>query len=322
MKKLTQDKIDEIVQLKTEKWKTYQEIADIMQIEKATVTNYLHKLHLLDKDINSGKTPFPFKLPEPAKVKSLPNLTKYKNRNDMNYASTVFQTIDTEEKAYWLGFLYADGSVSSNGNCISLSLQEDDLEHIQQFRSFLHLDARIIKQTKKVTDNKTYLGYRFDFSNKHTKEDLILNGCIPNKTFSIKFPSKKIVPSSLVRHFIRGYYDGDGSCMHGGNGSIKISIEILGTENFIKGYQNWTGMEHKIYGFNHSPIKRSIYGGPYAIYILDRLYENASIYLPRKYNTYLELRRLALKSPRTARLLAGKIGEGRAISSANPEVTL
>ena len=55
----------------------------------------------------------------------------------------------------------------------------------------------------------------------------------------------------------------------------------------------------------------------------DEAYEKTTTrYLERKYNIYLNLRRLALKSPRTARLLAGKIGEGRAISSANPEVTL
>ena len=54
-----------------------------------------------------------------------------------------FETIDTEEKAYWLGFLYADGSVSSNEDKIELGLAEQDMHHIEKFRDFIGINNKI-----------------------------------------------------------------------------------------------------------------------------------------------------------------------------------
>ena len=45
-----------------------------------------------------------------------------------------FDKINTEEKAYWLGFLYADGSISSKEDKIELGLAEKDLHHIEKFK--------------------------------------------------------------------------------------------------------------------------------------------------------------------------------------------
>lgn len=43
---------------------------------------------------------------------------------------TYFENIDTEEKAYWLGFLYADGYVNANEDKIELCLAEKDFHHL------------------------------------------------------------------------------------------------------------------------------------------------------------------------------------------------
>ena len=61
---------------------------------------------------------------------------------------SVFDKIDTEEKAYWLGFLYADGSISSSSYQIELSLSSVDVNHIKKFKRFLNdsrLDDDVIK---------------------------------------------------------------------------------------------------------------------------------------------------------------------------------
>lgn len=55
----------------------------------------------------------------------------------------IFENIDTEEKAYWLGFLYADGCVGSKESKVELSLAEKDLRHMEKFRSFIGIENKI-----------------------------------------------------------------------------------------------------------------------------------------------------------------------------------
>ncbi len=117
------------------------------------------------------------------------------------------------------------------------------------------------------------------------KNDLIRLGCIPSKTKTLEFPSVDIVPKHLMRHFIRGYFDGDG-CITTTNKGKQVSVEILGTDSMIDGFIMWTELHKNKYIFNHSDIKRAIYTGIYAMEILDKLYKNTTIYLDRKYELY------------------------------------
>lgn len=132
-----------------------------------------------------------------------------------NVDDTFFENINTEEKAYWLGFLFADGYVrirNSKYGELKLKLQSKDKGHIEAFKS-------IIKSTntvKDIVERYTYNGKiknatSTTFSIYSTKivNDLINLGCVQNKTKYIKFPDK--IPDALINHFIRGYVDGDGS---------------------------------------------------------------------------------------------------------------
>jgi hypothetical protein len=65
----------------------------------------------------------------------------YQNRLRCN--EHIFDCIDTEEKAYWLGFLYADGNISSNGHRLEIALSIKDLEHLSKFKNFLNLETEI-----------------------------------------------------------------------------------------------------------------------------------------------------------------------------------
>ena len=153
---------------------------------------------------------------------------------------TNFEIIDTEEKAYWLGFLYADGCVGSKEDKVELGLAEKDLKHIEKFRDFMNI-------TNKISYREKTKSYRMSFRSAKCKQDLIDKGCIPKKSLILDFPNENQVPKHLIRHFIRGYFDGDGWFT---NTESCFQIGIIGTENFINGFLNSienTNKDNKIF---------------------------------------------------------------------------
>lgn len=268
--------IDEAKKLYTQDKKTYKEIGETYNVNRKTVSKYL-KLSGVSSNEKYVRKVNPDKL------------RKY----DYNICESVFKKIDTEEKAYWLGFLYADGCINIGGSKIELFLKEDDVEHLKEYRKFLGLEEKPL--FKKEKDGK--IGYRFEFSSYVVKNQLIKLGCLPQKTHILKFPTEEQVPRNLIHHFIRGYMDGDG-CIYVSNN--KISLEILGTYDFLEGYKNWVNLGNsKIYSFKHSEIKRACNSNTQALDILSRIYNNANIYLKRKYEKYINFavqQRKSLKS--------------------------
>ena len=57
-------------------------------------------------------------------------------QNRCRIDETVFDTIDTEEKAYWLGFLYADGNINSKEYKLEINLCANDWQHLKKFQDF------------------------------------------------------------------------------------------------------------------------------------------------------------------------------------------
>ena len=195
----------------------------------------------------------------------------------------IFETIDTEEKAYWLGFLYADGSVGSKDNRIELGLAEKDLKQIEKFRDFIGIFNKISyrPQTK---------SYRYCFKSIPCKLDLIKQGCLPKKSLILNFPTIEQVPQNLVKHFIRGYFDGDGWFT---NTEECFQVGIIGTENFIKGFLDnieIQNKENKIFTVHREDgAKRYVFGAYNDVLnFLNWIYKDATIYLDRKYEHYLD----------------------------------
>ena len=188
----------------------------------------------------------------------------------------IFQNIDNEEKAYWLGFLYADGSISKgNRNDIELSLCLNDIHHLEKFKTFIGFGGKLI-----IDDFRC----RISFKNKNMKKDLMNKGCVPQKSLTIKFPSYDIVPKELIRHFIRGYFDGDGSISCADK---THSLCVLGTLDMMEHICYESGIPRKIY------ISKSPNNSTYRILLDDKrdsliflhyLYDDCEIYLDRKYN--------------------------------------
>lgn len=195
----------------------------------------------------------------------------------------IFETIDTEEKAYWLGFLYADGSVGSKEHKIELGLAEQDLKQIEKFRDFIGIE-------NKISYRPLTKSYRYSFRSESCKEDLIKQGCVPKKSLILKFPTENQVPKDLIRHFIRGYFDGDGWFT---NTESCFQIGLIGTEDFIKGFLDNIEIynkENKIFNVHREKGAKRYVFGAYAdvLNFLNWIYKDATIWLDRKYEHYLD----------------------------------
>ena len=114
-----------------------------------------------------------------------------------------FKTIDTEEKAYILGFLYADGYNSDKQ--VVISQLEQDVDILEKINKALNADNQI-KRKLQSTNNKTVC--QLCYSSIDMCTDLTNLGCFRNKSLACTFPT--FLDKSLIRHFIRGYFDGDG----------------------------------------------------------------------------------------------------------------
>lgn len=146
-----------------------------------------------------------------------------------------FHTIDTEEKAYWLGFLYADGCVRADGQYLfhlQMSLSSKDRRHLEKFKDSIGFSGKI-SDFKNTTGYRTDLDYsRIDLSSKSMIRDLIKQGCTPRKSLILKFPNAEQVPEHLTNHFIRGYFDGDG-CVNTNFKNKTCRISFCGTLEFL-----------------------------------------------------------------------------------------
>ena len=193
----------------------------------------------------------------------------------------IFKIIDTEEKAYWLGFLYADGYVGLTDNRVELALQLSDTNHIEKFKTFLNSDCKISTNTYRS---------RLLIKNKVIKSSLINLGCTPQKSLTLKFPTYEKVPKELIRHFIRGYFDGDGSlCVT----EKTRSIDVLGTYDFLYQLCLESGIDtSKIYVSKSKSNKvfRIVLGSRIDLYNFSKyIYDDCNIYLDRKYEKFKKL---------------------------------
>ena len=203
-----------------------------------------------------------------------------------NIDETFFDVIDTEEKAYFLGFLYADGYNNTDRNSVALSLNEDDKEILEKLNNLLQSNKPLQYVELKSANSSNQ--YRLVIANKHISQKLVELGCDKAKTYSLMFPSEKQVPRHLIRHFVRGYFDGDG-CV-----SNRV-FSMVGTECFLISVQkimiDKLGLTKTKFDKRHKNRENNItsirYCGSGNIRkIMEWFYADATIYLGRKYDKF------------------------------------
>lgn len=261
----------------------------------------LHRQRLHDERINKCKKALELyktgnysisKLSKIFKTEANP-LSRYIKENGINVENkqnkprfniNVFNSIDTEEKAYWLGFLYADGYVSSTTNVVEVSLALKDKDHLEKYKKFLGYTGEV------KTD---HFRCRLAVGNKHFKNSLVNLKCIPKKSLVLKFPNKDIISDDLLYPFIRGYVDGDGTIYV--SSKNKSVLVIIGTYEFLDEMLN--RVKWKRNKFNQrKECKSNTYslrwGGKIGMSILNLLYGKSCVHLERKYQKYLNFAHL------------------------------
>jgi len=189
---------------------------------------------------------------------------------DINF----FDSIDSEEKAYFLGFLYADGNVSSTSNAIRLELKSSDRDILEKLNG-------AINSNNPLHDSNGMSCLRIH--SKHMKESVIRLGLVPRKTHILTFPEWLNPP--LYSHFIRGYFDGDGSISHNSI-TDTYTFSLAGTKEFLSRVQEILIKEcnlNKVSITSAKTISILAYGGSKQLLrIRDFLYKDATIFLDRK----------------------------------------
>ena len=212
-----------------------------------------------------------------------------------SFDDTFFEKIDTEEKAYWLGFLYADGYVSARKSNFCKTIQYKltialaEIEPLNKFKKCINATHTI-----KNTNKGKYKSFSLNITSQKLYNQLVKLGCYQNKSLTLKFPTEEQVPKELIRHFVRGYFDGDGSVskttqkQKRNNATfiyLKSQIQICGTLEFLTSLLEKMPFKASIikdkrkitntWSLSFSGIKRS-----YGFY--KWLYENSHVYLNRK----------------------------------------
>lgn len=213
-------------------------------------------------------------------------------RNTFNHS--FFSNIDSEEKAYWLGFLYADGSIYKeikNDRCrLELTLASKDINHLKKFNIALEATNNIYEKRGGFGNRRIYSAVTINYTSKQLYNDLLKAGCVPNKSTILKFPSIEVVPIKLQRHFIRGYFDGDGCfTYHSDYVRRKYNMQPLvifcETKEFLKGILDIVNLPATIALNGNSKVNWAfrLQKKSSLEFILKYMFEDANTYLDRKH---------------------------------------
>ena len=215
-----------------------------------------------------------------------------------NVNHKYFEVIDNEEKAYWLGFLFADGCVRKpkSGSQLVLKLSIKDEEHLNLFKKNIESEHNIFYSVSQVMSKSNVLSISNNcvlrVSSNEIVEGLIKQGCVPRKTFIIERPR---INDNLIRHFIRGFYDGDGNFFY--SEKTKMSaITIVSASDKFRAFLIDVMSSIPGIGKIHLDEKRytiKIVNIEGVMNFLSYIYDNSNIELKRKkeyYEKYREYR--------------------------------
>lgn len=219
---------------------------------------------------------------------------------NITFDENYFECVDTEDKAYFLGFISADGSVSQRTkNCkvLNIHIHQQDIDVLEKFKIAINFSGDF-----SLCSSRSNMCTMFCHSVKIV-DDLAKYNVVPNKTKTLKFP---ILPDNLIHHYMRGYFDGDGCVsihkdkrrQNGDRGQINM---VSASYDFIKEYINILVNNCNVK--NNQISDRKTNGSYYVIdwgklsdveNIYYFLYKDAITYLDRKKDKYDQVMKINL----------------------------
>ena len=204
---------------------------------------------------------------------------------------TYFDEIDTPNKAYVLGLFYADGCNHAKRNYIKLALQIEDEEVLEKIRKEMKIEKPLKFESKEKIRRKGYNHKdtkSIDIYSKQMSEALTKLGCVEQKSLVLEWPSW--LREDLYSHFIRGYFDGDGSISKGRGYQITYASTYMFLEKLKEILEERLEVKLQLYDLHENGITYDLCCSNKSDCkkILDYMYKDAEIYMERKYNIYLE----------------------------------
>lgn len=222
--------------------------------------------------------------------------------NNMGWSKRVqrdcsyFATIDSAQKAYWLGLLYADGYLAYHPERrtyeVAIELHEKDLSTLEQFRVDVGIACKI---THKEQD-KSFNGCDYHTSSnvlriysKEMCDNLIRCGLVPHKTYESEHPAIDVYQHA----FVRGFLDGDGCIYVSPTGHHQVTFTNA-NELFLQYLQSLIrlncGAEGHIYRERELKYRLVYYSLQSIMLLLDWVYqEDGAWRMERKYQKYISL---------------------------------
>jgi len=211
-------------------------------------------------------------------------------RKQFSCNSDYFKKIDSKDKSYFLGLLYADGWNDENQSNVGIQIKSSDSKVLYLLKEYVNYNGNInnIFRTK-FNPNHSDLK-RLVIRDDELSKDLSRLGCVKNKTFIIKnIPTD--VTDEYMSHFIRGYFDGDGS-IHNDTNTSNLKFQIVGNkemlEDITQKLMHHCGVNNnKIHGYKRT--KSISFGGNIVCKrIYDWMYKDCDdLFIDRKRNIFL-----------------------------------
>ena len=256
--------VDGTLCLDNDAYRTWQQAVAIYLKEEMTLTEFQRRFHFKAEQLR----------------KNLPLFSSAGlNDNRIGYARGIFSTIDSEEKAYWYGFLLADGGLYKNE--LRLKLGQIDEDHLRKFCAFIGADPRqLIRVERHETTGR--LLCKVTLSSVEMVISLKAHGMDYRKSGHERVPRFAIEDDALAVPFLRGVFDGDG-CIRSNFQHLSLvgSKELL---EFASSLASRLTSARSATIYDHQTYHKAFWYGHDKHLLADMLYRDASVYLQRKFD--------------------------------------